>query len=73
MDTELFQRIIVDYQSKKLPSLTTRELKLDFIPNMALGIVGTRRGGKTFRTHQLVAEIAPNFKLENYGFNSHFT
>lgn len=41
---------------------------------MALGISGIRRGGKTFRTHQLATELSQNGKMENIcriQFNDH--
>ncbi len=57
MDIELLQRIIIDYQNKKNVILTSRDLRVDFVPNMAIGIVGSRRCGKTYRTHQLAGEM----------------
>ena len=57
MDIGLFQRVITDYQRSRKPPFTKRDLQLEFIPNMALGIVGSRRAGKTYRTHQLAAEM----------------
>jgi len=74
MTIELFQRIIIDYQSREKPKLTPRDLTLPFVPNMALGIVGTRRGGKTYRTHQLATELGNNIYPENIcrvQFNDH--
>ncbi len=74
MDRKTCQQIIIDYQNKQKPKLTQRDIRLNFIPNMALGIVGVRRGGKTFRTHQLVAEIEQDRIGENIcriQFNDH--
>ena len=70
MNAEIFQRIILDYQQKEKDEFTKRELDIEFIPNMAIGIVGTRRCGKTFRTHQIAQEM----KIENVcriQFNDH--
>jgi len=39
MKKELIQRIIIDYQNKKQQKLTERDLKIEFIPNMAIGII----------------------------------
>jgi uncharacterized protein len=71
---EVVKRIIVDYQKKALPALTERDLKIEFIPNMATGISGVRRGGKTFRTHQLATDLERVGKKENIcrvQFNDH--
>jgi len=71
---EVLKRIIVDYQKKALPVLTQRDLKIEFIPNMATGISGIRRGGKTYRTHQLAIELERLGKKENIcrvQFNDH--
>jgi len=57
MDIELIQGIILKNQKNSRINLTQRDLKLSFIPNMALGIVGSRRCGKTFRTYQLINEL----------------
>lgn len=51
------QRILVDGQQRELPRLTERKLPLRFIKDMSLAVVGARRCGKTYRTHQLVAEL----------------
>jgi len=71
---EAIKSAIVDYQEKEIPDLTERNLKLHFIPNMATGISGIRRGGKTFRTHQLKKELAAQGKTQNIcriQFNDH--
>lgn len=52
MNIEIFQRIITDNQQKNEETLTKRDLEIEFIPNVAVGIVGTRRSGKTYRTFQ---------------------
>jgi uncharacterized protein len=52
MNLEIFQRIITDNQIKDEETLTERDLEIEFIPNVAIGIVGTRRSGKTYRTFQ---------------------
>ncbi|NIM17062.1 MAG: AAA family ATPase [Candidatus Aminicenantes bacterium] len=57
MNLPLFQKIIKDFQIRPLPSLTQRDLKLSFIKDMSLAIVGTRRGGKTYRTFQFINEL----------------
>ena len=74
MDIELYQSIILGYQKQDVVKLTERDLELNFIPNMALGIVGVRRCGKTFRTHQLVSDLSTTFPLSNIcriQFNDH--
>jgi predicted AAA+ superfamily ATPase len=71
---EILKRIIIDYQKKTLPELTKRDLKLTFVKGMALGISGVRRGGKTYRTHQLAFELSENGTLDNIcriQFNDH--
>jgi len=71
---DILKQIIVDYQKNEKYSLTKRDLSLTFIPKMALGIVGARRTGKTFRTHQMVDELPENIKIENVcriQFNDH--
>jgi GTPase SAR1 family protein len=57
MNLLLFQKIIKDFQLRSLPSLTQRDLKLSFIKDMSLAIVGTRRGGKTYRTFQFIQDL----------------
>lgn len=52
MNIEIFQRIITDNQQRDEEPLTERDLEIEFIPNVAVGIVGTRRSGKTYRTFQ---------------------
>jgi predicted AAA+ superfamily ATPase len=52
MNIETFQRIITDNQQRDKEALTERDLEIEFIPNVAVGIVGTRRSGKTYRTFQ---------------------
>ncbi len=59
MNLSLFQKIIKDFQIRILPSLTPRDLKLSFIKDMSLTIVGIRRGGKTYRTYQLLQDLEP--------------
>jgi len=74
MDIELLQSIILDYQRQDSVILTKRDLEVNFIPNMAVGIVGVRRCGKTFRTHQLVEDLQDKFELQNIcrvQFNDH--
>lgn len=71
---ETIKRIIIDYQKKDVPKLTKRDIKIEFIPNMAIGISGVRRGGKTYRTHQLAQELENAGKKENIcriQFNDH--
>jgi predicted AAA+ superfamily ATPase len=74
MYSDLIKNIILSYQNSDDINLTQRDLKLHFIPNMALGIVGSRRCGKTFRTHQLAVELRPEISKENIcriQFNDH--
>lgn len=75
MNLETFQKIIVDFQSQDLPSLTNRDLKISFIENMSLSIVGARRSGKTYRTYQFIKEkIQKGVKKEDFcriQFNDH--
>jgi len=71
---EILKRIIIDYQKRTLPELTPRDLRLTFVSGMALGISKIRRGGKTYRTHQLATELAKNGRMENVcriQFNDH--
>lgn len=56
MDIDTFKQIIIDFQSRPLPVLTSRELRLDFVRDMSLCVVGARRSGKTYRTYQLIGE-----------------
>lgn len=42
MNLPLFQKIIKDFQIRLLPALTRRDLKLPFIKDMSLAIVGAR-------------------------------
>lgn len=74
MIIDILKQIIIDYQKNEKHSLTKRDLSLTFIPQMAIGIIGARRTGKTFRTHQMVNELPDNIKLENIcriQFNDH--
>ena len=74
MYSDLFKDIILSYQKRENISLTPRDLDLQFIPNMALGIVGSRRCGKTYRTHQLSMELYPSLSKHNVcriQFNDH--
>ncbi|MCK5154396.1 MAG: ATP-binding protein [Spirochaetales bacterium] len=74
MINDFLKQIIVDYQENKKHSLTKRDLSITFIPQMAIGIVGARRTGKTFRTHQMVNELPNHIEIENIcriQFNDH--
>jgi len=75
MNLSLFQKIIKDFQLRSLPSLTQRDLKLSFIKDMSLAIVGTRRGGKTYRTFQFIQDLVQQeVQKENFcriQFNDH--
>ena len=74
MDTELFQSIILKYQKGQGIGFTRRDLEIDFIPNMAIGIVGSRGCGKSFRTYQLTKELVDSIKSTNVcriQFNDH--
>ncbi|MGA1825096.1 MAG: ATP-binding protein [bacterium] len=57
MNIEYIQGIIVEFQKKDIPSLTPRNLSLRIIPEVATGIVGSRRCGKTYRTYQFVSDL----------------
>lgn len=57
MKIQLLQQIILDSHKQPLPELSKRNLALIFIPGMALGIVGSRRCGKTYRTYQFIKEM----------------
>jgi hypothetical protein len=72
MKMELIQQIILDSHKQPLPKLSKRDLELIFIPGMALGVVGSRRCGKTYRTYQFIDEMRS--KRENVcriQFNDH--
>ncbi|OGV76690.1 MAG: hypothetical protein A3K19_18165 [Lentisphaerae bacterium RIFOXYB12_FULL_65_16] len=56
MNLEAMQRIILDFQTSELPTLTERELEITPIDGMSFTIVGCRRAGKTFRTYQYLSE-----------------
>jgi predicted AAA+ superfamily ATPase len=75
MNLPLFQKIIKDFQLRSLPPLTQRDLKLSFIKDMSLAIVGTRRGGKTYRTFQFIRDLVQQeVQKENFcriQFNDH--
>ena len=75
MNLSLFQRIIKDFQLRSLPSLTQRDLKLSFIKDMSLAIVGARRGGKTYRTYQFIDDLVqqgiPKENCCRIQFNDH--
>jgi predicted AAA+ superfamily ATPase len=57
MQLEIIQAIIKDFQSRDLPGITNREMKMPCIAFSATGIVGSRRCGKTFRTYQFIKEM----------------
>jgi len=75
MRLDLLRQIIVDEQGLPLPELTDRDLRLTFVPEMALTIVGARRCGKSYRTLQHVQHLlAAGVKRENVCrvlFNDH--
>jgi predicted AAA+ superfamily ATPase len=75
MNLPLFQKIIKDFQIRSLPPLTQRDLKLSFIKDMSLAIVGARRGGKTYRTFQFIHDLMQQeVQKENFcriQFNDH--
>jgi predicted AAA+ superfamily ATPase len=75
MHIDLLKQIICDEQSLALPLLTARDLKLVFVPEMALTIVGARRCGKSYRTLQYVRDLVDKgLKRENVCrvlFNDH--
>lgn len=75
MQLDLLKQIIVDEQGLPLPKLTERDLRLTFVPEMALSIVGSRRCGKSYRSLQYVQHLlASGIKRENVCrvlFNDH--
>lgn len=73
MDKRLFQEIILDYQKKGVQKLTIRDSEIPFIPFVANGIIGARRSGKTFRTHQIANEVKSSQKQNicRIQFNDH--
>jgi len=75
MNLQLFQKIIKDFQTRLLPSLTQRDLKLSFIKDMSLAVVGARRGGKTYRTYQYIRNLVQQGILKEnicrFQFNDH--
>jgi predicted AAA+ superfamily ATPase len=56
VDIDTFKQIIVDFQTRPLPALTPRDLRVDFARDMSLCVVGARRSGKTYRTYQFIQE-----------------
>ena len=70
MNIEILQRIITDNQQSEEAALTKRDLEIEFIPNVAIGIVGTRRSGKTYRTLQSEYETDRN-NVCRIQFNDH--
>ena len=56
MDIDTLKQIILDFQSRPLPRLTQRDLRLAFVRDMSLCVVGARRAGKTYRTYQFMQE-----------------
>jgi predicted AAA+ superfamily ATPase len=75
MNLLVFQKIIKDFQTRPLPSLTPRDLGLTFIKDMSLAIVGARRSGKTYRTFQFIQDmLKQGVPMENFcrvQFNDH--
>ena len=72
MKIELLQQIILDSHKQPLPKLSKRNLELNFISGMALGIVGSRRCGKTYRTYQFIEEMENNREnICRIQFNDH--
>ncbi len=63
---KIFQKMIVDFQEKKLPEFIMRDHELTLIKDISISISGPRRGGKTYRTYQFVQEYILNGgKIEN--------
>jgi uncharacterized protein len=60
MDAEVVRTLIRDFQQAQPRALTRRELDVPTIKDMAVSIVGARRCGKTYRTYQLVQDLASN-------------
>jgi predicted AAA+ superfamily ATPase len=57
MNIQTFQQIIKDFQSRKLPKYTSRELKLPVLRDSAIAVTGGRRCGKTYRSFQYISEL----------------
>lgn len=72
---ETLRKIIVDFQNRELPKLIKRGLRVTFIKDMSISIIGARRSGKTYRTYQLIQElIQKGISKENFcriQFNDH--
>jgi predicted AAA+ superfamily ATPase len=75
MNLSTFQRMITDFHTRPLPSLTTRDAPVSFVRDMSLAIVGARRCGKTYRTYQFIRQhLEQGGRLENIcrvQFNDH--
>jgi predicted AAA+ superfamily ATPase len=75
MTLTAIQRIIADFHTRPLPSLTVRDKPIRFVRDMSLSIVGARRSGKTYRTYQFIAaHLAQGGHIENVcrvQFNDH--
>ncbi len=54
MHLDLLKQIILDEQDLNIPDLAERDMRLTFMPEMSLTIVGARRCGKSYRTLQYV-------------------
>jgi len=54
MTLTTLQRIMADFHTRPLPSLTARDNPIRFVRDMSLSIVGARRSGKTYRTYQFI-------------------
>ena len=57
MSYELIQTLIKDYHSSPFRHITKRDLDVPAVRDMSVAIVGARRCGKTYRTHQMVGEL----------------
>lgn len=47
--TEVLEALVADSQTRPLPSLVVREIRLPEIPGKAVALIGMRRSGKTYR------------------------
>ncbi|MHA1660247.1 MAG: ATP-binding protein [Promethearchaeota archaeon] len=57
MKKEVFEEIILDFQERKLPELTEREISIPTNLNKTITITGVRRAGKTFLMFQTIKKL----------------
>lgn len=54
---EAAERLVADFHSRRLPTLTPRELDLSRLPRKADAVIGMRRSGKTYFLFQQVGQL----------------